>query len=91
LQSRCHYLDLAMNTQKERFLRIEGIHETGELFKSYKFKNGEDDQIIAFMKENKDRLREVSLRMALKIADLTKVSEDKWKRLAETTVMKHSK
>jgi hypothetical protein len=40
------------------------------------------------MHANKDRLRELSLRMALKIADLRKMSMLNWKRLAETTCMK---
>jgi hypothetical protein len=39
------------------------------------------------MNEKKDVLREMSLRMALKIADLTKVSPN-WKELAENTVMR---
>jgi hypothetical protein len=30
------------------------------------------------------------LRMALKLADLTKVSSDNWKALARSTCMKHS-
>jgi hypothetical protein len=90
LQSRCHYLDLAMNTMRDRFLRIKQIHATGELFNSYNFKNGEADEIIQFMDDNKDTLRELSLRMALKIADLTKVSATRWQALAHNTVMKHS-
>jgi hypothetical protein len=40
------------------------------------------------MDDNKNRLREVSLRMALKIADLRKMSVLNWRRLAETTCMK---
>jgi hypothetical protein len=40
------------------------------------------------MNDNKNRLREVSLRMALKIADLRNMSVTNWKRLAETTCMK---
>jgi hypothetical protein len=40
------------------------------------------------MEKNQTRLREMSLRMALKIADLRKLSEGNWKRLAETTCMK---
>ena len=42
------------------------------------------------MEANQNRLREISLRMALKIADLTKVSSDNWKALAATTCMKNS-
>jgi len=89
LQSRCHYLDLTMNTMRDRVLRIRQIHKTGELFAHYYFKNDEGDAIVEYMIENKDRLREVSLRMAVKIADLLKVTEN-WKRLAEMTVMKGS-
>ena len=42
------------------------------------------------MDENKERLREMSLRMALKLADLTKVSDTNWKALAVSTCMKNS-
>jgi hypothetical protein len=46
------------------------------------------DEIIDFMDANQNRLREMSLRMAIKIADLRKMSVMNWKRLAETTCMK---
>ena len=46
------------------------------------------EEILDFMYANKMRLREMSLRMALKIADLRKLSPLNWKRLAETTCMK---
>jgi hypothetical protein len=46
------------------------------------------DDIITFMAEKQNRLREMSLRMALKIADLRKLSPLNWRRLAETTCMK---
>jgi hypothetical protein len=42
------------------------------------------------MDANKDKLREMSLRMALKLADLTKVSQENWKALAASTCMKNS-
>lgn len=94
LQSRCHYLDLTMKTMRDKILRIKQIHTSGELFKHYGFKGNEGDEIVEYMIENKDRLREVSLRMAVKLADLVKMELDgttkSWKRLAETTVMKNS-
>ena len=40
------------------------------------------------MEENQDKLQEVSLRMALKIADLFKVSETNWEQLALATCTK---
>jgi hypothetical protein len=88
LQSRCHYLDLTLDTMRDRLLRIKQIAKDGVLFQDYEFEEAVQDDIIEFMHTNKDRLREVSLRMALKIADLRKMSVLNWKRLAETTCMK---
>jgi len=88
LQSRCHYLDLTLNTMRDRLLRIKQIAADGVLFADYNFEPCVQDELIEFMHNNKDRLREVSLRMAIKIADLRKMSVTNWKRLAETTCMK---
>jgi hypothetical protein len=90
LQSRCHFLDLTLNTMRDKFLRIKQIFRQGQLFNDYDFTPEQGDEILAFMDENKDRLREMSLRMALKLADLTKVSGVNWKALARSTCMKHS-
>lgn len=88
LQSRCHYLDLTLDTMRDKLLRIRQIAKDGVLFQDYDFEPAVQDDIIEFMDTNKNRLREVSLRMALKIADLRKLSVTNWKRLAETTCMK---
>jgi len=88
LQSRCHYLDLTLDSQRDKLLRIKQIAKDGVLFQDYEFEEAVQDDIIDFMLVNKDRLRELSLRMALKIADLRKMSVLNWKRLAETTCMK---
>jgi hypothetical protein len=90
LQSRCHFLDLTLNTQRDRFLRIKQIYRKGELFADYDFTQEQGDMVIEFMEQNQSRLREMSLRMALKIADLTKVSDTNWRALAATTCMKNS-
>ena len=90
LQSRCHFLDLTLNTIRDRFLRIKQIFRQGQLFVDYDFTPEQGDEILNFMDANKDRLREMSLRMALKIADLTKVSADNWRALAASTCMKNS-
>jgi hypothetical protein len=88
LQSRCHYLDLTLDTMRDKHLRVKQIHATGELFTNYRFSDETGDEIIKFMGDNKDKLREMSLRMALKIADLVLVSKDRWKVLANNTCMK---
>jgi len=90
LQSRCHFLDLTLNTMRDKFLRIKQIFRQGNLFKDYDFTPKKGEEILDFMETNQTRLREISLRMALKIADLTKVSDTNWKSLAESTCMKNS-
>ena len=90
LQSRCHYLDLTLNTMRDKILRIKQIFNKGDLFVDYGFSKETGDDIIEFMDQNKTRLREVSLRMALKIADLTKVHKN-WRALAESTCMYNRK
>jgi hypothetical protein len=90
LQSRCHFLDLTLNTMRDRFLRIKQIYRKGELFADYDFSQEQGDMVIEFMEQNQTRLREMSLRMALKIADLTRVSDTNWRALAATTCMKNS-
>jgi len=88
LQSRCHYLDLTLDTMRDKYLRIRQIARTGTLWGSeYGFSKEEEQEILDFMYENRNKLREMSLRMALKIADLKKISE-KWRMLAESTCMR---
>ena len=90
LESRCHFLDLTIDSQRDKMLRIKQVHRDtdGGLFKDYNFDKKQSEEIFSFMEEKKENLREISMRMALKIADLTKVSKN-WKSLAENTVMKH--
>jgi hypothetical protein len=88
LQSRCHYLDLTLDTMRDKVLRIKQIAKDGVLFADYDFEPCVQDEIVEFMEANQNRLREMSLRMALKIADLRKSFAGNWKRMAETTCMK---
>jgi hypothetical protein len=89
LESRCHYLDLTMDTQRDKFLRIKQIVRDGML-DSYDFEEHAAQEIVDYMWEMKSRLRELSLRTVLKIADLRKMSEHNWRRLAETTILKRA-
>jgi hypothetical protein len=88
LQSRCHFLDLTLNTTRDKILRIRQIFRKGDLFQDYDFTPEQGEAIVEFMQDNHARLREISLRMALKLADLTKVSAN-WRALAESTCMRH--
>lgn len=90
LQSRCHYLDLTLDTMRDKILRIKQIAADGQLFEGYDFEPVVQDEIIEFMNNNKNRLREMSLRMAIKIADLRKSFPLKWKDMATVTCMRNA-
>jgi hypothetical protein len=91
LQSRCHYIDLTINNERDAMLRIKQVHRDsdGGLFSDYDFTDNQGDLVLQFMWDNHQILREVSLRMALKIADLIKISPLNWQTLARATVCKN--
>jgi hypothetical protein len=87
LQSRCHYLDLTIDSMRDRMLRIRQICRQGMLSR-YQMAADTEEALIQFVFANKHRLREISLRMVLKIADLWRMSPDRYQQLAEQTCMR---
>jgi hypothetical protein len=87
LESRCHYLDLTIDTEREKMLRIKQIVGDGML-NEYEFEEFQKDEIIDFIDVNKKKMRELSLRMVLKIADLRKSMPYSWKTVASVTCMR---
>ena len=87
IMSRCHYLDLTMDTTREKVLRCKQIVKDGML-NEYEFDKATEDQVVDFMIDQKDRMREISLRMVTKIADLRKAMPEKWQAVAEVTCMR---
>ena len=89
LESRCHYVDLTIDTDREKMLRIKQITKDGML-DEYALGEHVVDDIVEYMESNKTKLRELSLRTVLKIADLAKAFPTKWEAMAENTVMRRS-
>ena len=89
IMSRCHYLDLTMDTAREKLLRVKQIVKDGML-NTYQFTKDEEQEIVNFMLDNQNKLREISLRMCTKIADLRKSQSERWKTMAEVTCMRRA-
>jgi hypothetical protein len=89
LESRCHYLDLTIDTDREKLLRIRQVTQDHNLFETngFEFADYEKDEVIEFIDENKHKMRELSLRMVIKVASL-KASMPNWKRVAALTCMR---
>ena len=89
LESRCHYIDLQMDTEREKLLRIKQIVSEGML-DVYEFEECQRDDVVNFITTNSTKLRELSLRMVLKIADLRKAFPATWEAMAKTTCMRRA-
>jgi len=93
LESRCHFIDLQMDTDREKCLRIKQIvfnPEAGQegMLDAYEFEPAVKDEIVDYIMENRAKMRELSLRTVLKVADLRKSFPMNWRAMAEVTVMR---
>jgi len=89
LESRCHYLDLTIDTTREKILRIKQVVRDCGMLDDYNFDEEAKSEVVNFIETNKDKMRELSLRMVLKIADLRKSMPANWQAVAEVTCMRH--
>jgi hypothetical protein len=76
-----------MDTDREKILRIRQIVEDGML-DAYEFEPAVNQEIVNFIVDNASKLRELSLRMVLKVADLKKAFPLTWTAMAKTTCMR---
>ena len=90
LESRCHYLDLTIDTEREKILRIKQVVSECGMLDDYEFSDLEKQVLIDFVDLNKKKLRELSLRTVLKIADLKKSMPANWRAVAEVTCMRRA-
>src|SRR5210317_1837418 len=87
IESRCHYIDLTIDSEREKMLRIKQIVGDGMLAK-HALDEETHERVVDFIDINKKRLRELSLRSVLKVADLAKAFPDRWEAMAENTVIR---
>lgn len=93
LESRCHFIDLKMDTEREKVLRIKQIvfkPEAGQvgILDAYEFEDEVKQEIVDYIIENRSKMRELSLRTVLKVADLRRSFPGSWQKMSEVTVMK---
>lgn len=84
LVSRAHYIDLAMKSRRDYLIRIKQVIKQGLLSDL-----GREElyDVMTFIDKNSEKLRELSLRMALKIGALRKQGSN-WEKVARITCCK---
>lgn len=88
--SRCHYMDMEIHSTRDRLLRIKQVVTEAGMLADYGFSAEKEAAIVDYIFENKDRMRELSLRLVKKLADLAKAFPEEWEEMAVTTLMKPS-
>ncbi len=86
IMSRCHYLDLEIGSMRDKLLRIKQVVRDGMLA-PYAFTPQQEAAVLAFVFDNSEYLREVSLRMVKKVADFVKADPKGWLEMAEATCL----
>ena len=84
LVSRAHYIDLSLKTQRDYLIRIRQVIKQGLLAE---LGNDARDDVVEYIEQNHTKLRELSLRMVIKLGHLRKQGGD-WKRIAAVTCCK---
>ena len=90
LESRCHYLDLTIDTEREKLLRIKQVVEQAGMLDDYELEDWAKMEVVDFIVANAARMRELSLRMVLKVADIRVSMPQKWKAVVEVTCMRNA-
>lgn len=82
--SRSHYIDLAMKTKRDYLIRIKQVVSKGML-KNYGLSETAQEDIVSFIFNNQDKMRELSLRMVRKVADIRRKGNANWDKIARIT------
>ena len=88
LESRCHYIDLQMDTNREKILRIRQVVKDHDMLARYDLGAAAERELIDYVVEHQNQLRELSLRMVLKLADLRRSFPNSWRAMSKTTCMR---
>jgi hypothetical protein len=89
IESRCHYLDLTIDTEREKLLRIKQVVNDCGMLDDYDMSDEAKSDVVGFVVDNAKRMRELSLRMVLKVADIRASMPNKWKEVTEVTCMRN--
>jgi hypothetical protein len=87
LISRAHYIDMAMKTRRDYVIRIKQVVGDGML-KAQGFTPDEQADVMRFIDKNETSLRELSLRMVIKVAAIRRSSPAKFEQMARVTCCK---
>lgn len=84
IESRCHYLDLTIDTPRDKLCRVKQIVRDSNILSDYGFSKEKEAALVSYVESHTSSLRDLSLRTIKKIADLALYTDD-WRVIADTT------
>jgi hypothetical protein len=81
LMSRSLYLDLRIHSRQELSVWIQHLVKDARILRDAGFSATQEAKCLAFLKKNREKLRELSLRTVIKVSQLMKVHND-WESIA---------
>lgn len=88
LVSRSVYLDLGVHTNAEIMVRVEDVVTKTTMLQNKGLSKSDIVEVVEWMRMNVNRLRNVSLRTVLYVADFVMTDKKNWKEIAEVTMLK---
>lgn len=88
IMSRCHYLDLSIETTQDKFLWLQEVATNSDMLTKRGLDNDEIDAVLSFIKENLEKAKHLDLRLIGKITDHFLIHPEDWKRKATATCLK---
>ena len=85
--SRSHYLDLTLKSRRDYVIRIKQVVDQGML-KEHGLSKAQEANVMDYLLKNVDKLRELSLRMVIKLANLALMRKDGWQKIANATCLR---
>ena len=86
--SRCHYMSLGIDSVRQKMIHIKNVAETTDMLSNHDFDEVGKKEVMDYVMENSHRLREISLRSCIKVADLRKAVPSRWRKFADKNVLK---
>jgi len=87
IMSRCHYLDIALTTEREKFLWIKYISLSSDMLTKKGISVDQTLELLRYLETNILWLNDLSLRAMLKLADLFTFNSNTWKESADVTMV----
>ena len=87
ITSRCHYLDITIASDEEKFLWIKYVSLVSNMLTKKGLSSGEIKALLDYMKTNVSRMNDLSLRAVIKLADIYTIDKLNWKSTADFTML----